>query len=109
MLSGSIICFFGALKQMQTFELKDNVITIRTAFGVLIEMDLKNVTIEIVELDTYFSWVTIIQKKWICFYEKNRKIDKFKHGCSNKRNEHRMQIIYSEALMQILKIGNAIK
>ena len=62
MFSSSIICFFGALMQMQTFELKDNVITIRTAFGVLLEMDLKNATIEIVELDTYFSWVTIIQK-----------------------------------------------
>ncbi|MGN1295968.1 MAG: hypothetical protein ACI4U5_06115 [Bacilli bacterium] len=107
MLIGSLICNIGALLNMQTYEIKDNEIIIRTVFGILTKLDLRQTVYEIVELDTYFSWATSVRKKWICLYENNgNKVDKFKYGCSNKRNDYKVQIIYSEDIIQKLKAIN---
>ncbi|MGI6770840.1 MAG: hypothetical protein ACOX5Y_00220 [Acholeplasmataceae bacterium] len=92
----AIIMILGALIYMQTYEIDGDKITIQHIFGKIEEIKIEDVFAEIVYLDTYFSWTTSIPKKWICLYDKNQYIKKFKFGCSNKKNSHRIQIYYTE-------------
>lgn len=72
----------------------------------MVEIDLKEAVYDVVELDTYFSWVVSMPKKWICIYNKNGDCERFKKGFSNKKNIQRIQIIYSKQALSELKRRN---
>ena len=55
-----------------------------------------------IELQTYFSWVASINRKWICIYDNSKYIPKFKSGCSNGKKYKRIQVIYSNETANIL-------
>lgn len=106
MLILSILLFIGGLYYRQFYEIIDENIILSNSFGIMTKIDLNKAIYEIKELDTYFSWAISIPKKWICIYEKEKKYMKFKSGCSNKKNDFKMQIIYSEELLSKLKKMN---
>lgn len=106
MILFAFLFFIGFLFNMQYYRIIDNKIVIYNTFGKINEIDLCNAVYEVAELNTYFSWVISISKKWICIYKKRRFYDKFKSGCSNKKNKEGIQIIYSDDLMLELRNRN---
>ena len=74
-------------------------------FGKQIEsIDFSDCVFEIIELPTlYTRGVSIVKRKWICLYKRDESYKRFKEGCSNKKNNNRIQIIYSEEVLNILK------
>ena len=100
------LLYFRTLQLTRIYEIIDENIILSNSFGIMTKIDLNKAIYEIKELDTYFSWAISIPKKWICIYEKEKKYMKFKSGCSNKKNDFKMQIIYSEELLSKLKKRN---
>ena len=102
----SILMLVGFLSYYQFYYFVENKIVVNNLFGKIIEIELSNAKYEVVELETYFSWITSIPRKWICIYDNNHFYEKFTVGCSNKKNKHRVQIIFSNELELELKNRN---
>ena len=102
----AIVFFLVGLSFCQTCLVKGNLIILKNSFGKMVEIDLKEAVYDVVELDTYFSWVVSMPKKWICIYNKNGDCERFKKGFSNKKNIQRIQIIYSKQALSELKRRN---
>ena len=66
------------------------------------EIDLNDAVYEVLDLPYYSSWTSYIYLKWICIYEKDH-IKQFKQGFDNKKNKHRIQIVYSSDILQELE------
>lgn len=99
----STTMLIAGINFMQFFIIENEAIIIRNIFGIIEEIKISNADIIVQNLDTYFSLVVSIPKKWICIYDKSSNCEKFKSGCSNKRGKHRIQIIYSDEYMELLK------
>ena len=112
------ICFYGILSlvlliiglyNFQFYKIIGDVLILRNVFGKMEEINLNNVVYEIKKLDTKCFMYKTLQKKWICIYEENGNIKKFEKGCSNRKNMHRVQIIYSEKFLLELEKRNVRK
>lgn len=105
MLVFCLIFIICAMHNLQYFYIEDDVIIVRSVFGVLTKINIIDVQAYIEILPTYFSWITTREKKWICLYAQNDfdRLSKFKTGCSNKKAHNRIQIIYSEENKKILE------
>ncbi len=109
-LFSSIMIFFslmmtvGGILYLQYFYIENNILYVKTLFGIITKLDLNNARAYIELLPTYFSWITSIDVKWICIYDNNLNIlSKFKSGCSNKRNKKRIQIVFNEENIKIIE------
>ena len=99
----STIC---AVHQMQYFYIDDNHIVVKSAFGTIMKLDALNIHISIESLPTYFHGGYATNKKWICIYDNSLRYDassKFLSGCSNNKKVKRIQIIYSEKNIKIIR------
>lgn len=88
---------------MQYYEIIGNNIILRNGLGKMVEIDLNNAIYEVKNLITLsahdFDKKNLI---WICIYDKDH-LKKFEYGFTNKKNEHRMQMIYSVDLVEELE------
>ena len=102
----SVISMIGAVYQMQYFYIDDNYIVLKSAFGTIMKLDALNIHISIESLPTYFHGGYASHKKWICIYDNSLRYDtssKFLSGCSNNKKVKRIQIIYSEKNIKIIR------
>lgn len=100
----SLMMTFGGMLYLQYFYVEKNILYVKSIFGIITKLDLKNVNAYIEELPTYFSWVTSTDVKWICIYDNNLDIlSKFKSGCSNRKNKKRIQIVFNETNIEIIE------
>lgn len=102
----SVISMIGAVYQMQYFYIYDNYIVLKSAFGTIMKLDALNIHISIESLPTYFHGGYASHKKWICIYDNSLRYDtssKFLSGCSNNKKVKRIQIIYSEKNIKIIR------
>lgn len=106
MIMLALLCLIGFFFNLQYYKLIDNNIIIFNIFGEINKIDLSNAVYEVKDLDSYFSWAISISKKWICIYEKKQFYNKFSYGCSNKKNNGRIQIIFTNELLDELKKRN---
>ena len=106
MIIMSFLLLIAGLLNYQTYTIISKKIIVRNAFRVIIELDLDKIVYEVVELNTYFSWIISIPKKWICIYKKSEKLVRFTSGCSNKKGKQRLQIIYSDISIKELTKNN---
>ena len=99
----SITMLIGGLYNMQYYEIIGNNIILRNGLGKMVEIDLNNAIYEVKNLITLsahdFDKKNLI---WICIYDKDH-LKKFEYGFTNKKNEHRMQMIYSVDLVEELE------
>lgn len=106
MIIGGIIMLIGAVYYMQYYYFEDDSIIVKSLFGNVVKLDINKVKVYIETLPTYFSWVTTIDDRWICIYDESISdifSYKFKAGCSNKRKYKRIQIIYTENNLNLIK------
>lgn len=97
MLFFSLMMTFGGMLYLQYFHIEKNILYVKTIFGTITKLDLENANAYIEKLPTYFSWVTSMEIKWICIYDNKLNIlSKYKSGCSNRKNEKRIQIVFNE-------------
>jgi hypothetical protein len=87
----------------QTLICTNDELVLRNPFGVMQILDPMKCIVEITSLPTEYSWVGITNKKWICIYENNNTIEKFKTGISNNKKHTRIQVIYNESNERIIK------
>ena len=109
-LFSSVMAFFSLMMTLagilylQYFYIENNIIYVKSGFGIITKLDLNNAKAYIEILPTYFSWVTSIDEKWICIYDNSLNIlSKFKSGCSNKKNKKRIQIMFSQENLEIIE------
>lgn len=98
----SIIFLVAALYYRQYYQIIGNKIILSNSFGKMEEIDLNDAVYEVLDLPSYSSWTSYIYLKWICIYEKDH-IKQFKQGFDNKKNKHRIQIVYSSDILQELE------
>lgn len=99
----SFIMIFAYFYHRQTLLCTTDKFVLSNLFGVMQTLEPKNCIVEIVLLPTEYSWVRSSNKKWICIYEKNDSIVKFKTGVSNSRKHARVQVIFNETNESIVK------
>jgi len=100
----SLMMTFGGILYLQYFYVENNILYVKSIFGIITQLDLNNAKAYIEVLPTYSSWTTSIDEKWICLYDNNLNIlSKFKSGFSNKKNKKRIQIIFNEDNIQIIE------
>ncbi len=92
MLIVGIIC-------MQYYIIDDKYIKV-ICFGKVIEK------IKLSDCIYEVSTLPIHDEKWICTYDKKFQIKKFTSGCANKKNSHKIQILYSEYALNKLIENN---
>lgn len=105
MLTFGIFFVISALYSLQYFYIDNDYIIVKSCFGIIEKINIKHAIISVENLPTYFSWIITTNKKWICIYGNSdlSNQSKFKTGCSNKKNQDKVQIIYSDENMQMIK------
>ena len=103
----AIVCVICGFFNMQTYVITKEIAIYR--FGKEIEsINLNDCVFEIMELPTFFSHsVAVFKEKWICLYKRDESYKRFKVGCANKKNSNRIQILYSDDVLNILKNSKA--
>lgn len=104
-----IIMFIAGFINYQVYIIYDDKIILKNLFGVIEQIEFKNAIVEVVELDTYFSWTLNIKKKWICIYDKNKSFKKFNLGCSNKKKQGKIQLIFSDDTLEKIHHNISLK
>ena len=100
----SAIMFFSFLFHKQVIILSSEKIVLKNTFGIMQQLNPKNCLIEINRLPTEYSWATgTTRKKWICIYEKSNEVVRFKSGVANGRKHQRIQAIFNDRNVSILK------
>lgn len=99
----SFIMIYAYIYHRQTLSCKTDKFVLKNFFGVMQTLEPEKCIVEIVSLPTEYSWVGNSNKKWICIYEKNDSIEKFKTGVSNSRKHSRIQVIHNEMNESIIK------
>jgi len=92
----SLIMIYAYFYHKHTLFCTTDKFVLRNPFGVLQTLDPKKCIVEIVLLPTEYSWVGNTNRKWICIYEKNNAIKKFKTGVSNSKKYTRIQVIHND-------------
>lgn len=103
-MSGAFI--IGSIIDLQWFVIEGEYIIVKTVFGTFNKLLIENLTASLETLDTYHSWVLSIPVKWICIYDDKDTIKfqkRFRSGCSNKRNQKRIQIVFTEKNYELIK------
>ena len=106
MLTFSIIMTLAGLYELQYFYIENNVLYVKSVFGIITKLDLNNAKAYVEFLPTYFSRAScIMEMKWICIYDKNNLNfrSRFRYGYSNRKNKKRIQIVYSEENFKIIE------
>jgi len=103
MLLFSVVMIYAYFYHKQILIYTNNKLVLRNPFGVMQILEPKKCIVEITSLPTEYSWVRNSNKKWICIYEKNDTIEKFKTGISNNKKHSRIQVIYNESNESIIK------
>ena len=101
-----MICMIGAIQYMQYYCFENGKIVVKSLFGKIVELNINAVQVSIETLPTYFSWVTSIDKKWICIYDEsvfNNILYKFKSGCSNKKKQKKIQIVLNQNNKKVIE------
>ncbi|MBO7614359.1 MAG: hypothetical protein J6T15_01475 [Bacilli bacterium] len=103
----AIVCVICGFFNMQTYVITKEIAIYR--FGKEIEsINLNDCVFEIMELPTFFSHsFAVFKEKWICLYKRDESYKRFKVGCANKKNSNRIQILYSDDVLNILKNSKA--
>lgn len=96
------LCFFGFLWLNQTLLIEEEQLILKNCFCIIKKLKIENVFMQSVELPTYYSWIININKKWLCIYEKDKYIPKFKKGCNNSKKFNRIQVIFSDNNYKLL-------
>ena len=100
----SLIMLLGGMLYLQYFYIENNILYVKSIFGIITKLELSNAKAYIEVLPTYYSWVSSIDVKWICLYDNNLNIlSKFKSGCSNKKNKKRIQIVFNQDNIEIIE------
>ena len=102
MLALGVAFSVAAIRSMQYYYFEDNYLIVRSLFGTIVKLDVKEVWVCIETLPTYSSWVGTIQKEWICIYD-NSTTDRFKAGCTNRKKHNRAQIVLTEKNKRIVE------
>lgn len=98
----SVLCCFGFLWLDQTLLIEEDELILKNHFCIIKKLRKKDIFMQTVELPTYSSWIISINKKWICIYEKDKYIPKFKNGCNNSKKFDRIQVIFSDSNYKLL-------
>lgn len=98
----SVLCCFGFLWDDQTLLIEEEEIVLMNHFCIIKKMKKKDIFMQTVELPTYSSGIISINKRWICIYEKDKYIPRFKSGCNNSKKYNRIQVIYSDSNYKLL-------
>lgn len=108
MLIFALIMLISYLYHKQYLIVENEKFVLKNSFGKIKELNINECYYDIMTFPSYFSWVSVIDEKWICIYLKDKETIKFKIGFSNSRKQDRIQLICNQENLEFIKkhIGN---
>lgn len=102
MLILSLITLFGFFYRKQYLLVKNKKFVLKNCFTIIKELDIDECYYEISSLPSYFGR-RVINEKWICIYLKNNRGERFEKGFSNNKRYERIQLVFNEKNLEIIK------
>lgn len=99
----ALIVLFSFFYHKQYLLIENDEFVLKNLFMVIKRLKIYECYYEVEILPTYYSWVNVINEKWICLYLKNDSVVKFKNGVSNSKKYDRIQIIYNKENLDFIK------
>lgn len=96
-----LFSIFGLVYHKQYVYIKENKLILKNLLYTMKKLDISDCYYEIAKLPSYVCR-TYIYGQWICVYS-NRETKKFKYGFSNSKKYERIQLMYNEKNLDLIK------